>query len=46
MQSTIDAIARDESVRVVVMMCNMMTGDAQEGTGAFAQKRKPQWKGR
>lgn len=28
------------------MVCNMMTEDAAEGIDAFAQKRKPQWKGR
>jgi enoyl-CoA hydratase/carnithine racemase len=28
------------------MVCNMQTEDAAEGIDAFAQKRKPQWKGR
>lgn len=28
------------------MVCNMMTEDAAEGIDAFAQKRRPQWKGR
>ncbi|MEK6591640.1 MAG: enoyl-CoA hydratase [Pseudomonadota bacterium] len=28
------------------MVCNMMTEDAAEGIDAFAQKRRPQWKGK
>ncbi len=45
-QQTEAGLERAYALATEAMVCNMMTEDAQEGIDAFAQKRKPQWKGR